>query len=484
MSSAQAPWGIYVRLSEYRPPDADASTDDPEFSNRRQEADCRRIIEARGGTVHSVYADVDISGWAQRKQADGSLAPLHRPQFEKMLEDLRNGVIGGVVVWKVDRLCRNRKDFERLWDLVKTRDVQLVSVHEAFDTLTPHGEFVFSMMVNVAKLESDTLSLRRRSLLEVQAQNGKAHSGGRRAYGFEKDGSTIRPQEAAVIRWVADQLIAGTSLRQVCRTLTEQGITHPSGQPWEPSKLSRVLRSPRVAGLRTHNGVIYDGVWEPILPPELQQRVAEILDSRIVGHPGATNLLAGLLVCGAKGCGAPLWMRQKTKPRYGCVSPPVGRGCGGVSVDAEWIDALIVRATIKRLLSEGFAAVLQTSLAGDERRQQMAIQLEEDKQALVELTRDRYVHRVIGHPEFLDAKALLEERIGEAERTLERRPEIAILLDLPRTEMELKRALGEMPTEQLRVVVGAALERVVIRPVAVRGRNKHNDERVDPRWRF
>jgi site-specific DNA recombinase len=486
MTGTQARWGVYTRLSEYRPPTPGVPppADDPEFSPARQERDCRRVVEARGGHVERVYGDVDISGWAQRVQADGSLAPLHRPEFEAALEDLRNGTIEGLACWKIDRLARNRKDFEKLWDLVKTRGIQLVSVHEAFDTSTAHGEFVFSMMVNIAKLESDTLSLRRRSLLEVQAKNGKPHAGGRRAYGFEADGSTIRPKEAAVLRWVVDQLLDGVSLRQACRLLTEQGVTHPSGQPWEPSKLSRVLRRPRVAGQRTHHGVIYPGAWEPIIEPDVQQRVIGILDSRIVGHPGAASLLAGLTVCGAKGCGAPLWIRQKTRRRYGCVAPPVGRGCGGVSVDADWLDQLITRSTVKRLLSKGFAAALQANLAGDERRQQMAIRLEEDKQALTDLTRDRYVHRIVGHPEFLDSKAILEERIGEAERTLERRPEIAVLLDLPRTEAELKRALGGMPTEELRVVIGAALERVLIRPVTTRGRNKLDEGRVDPRWRF
>jgi site-specific DNA recombinase len=326
--------------------------------------------------------------------------------------------------------------------------------------------------------------------LEARAQNGEPHSGGRRAFGFEPDGATLRATEAVALQWAVDQLLAGDSLKQVCRRLAEQGIVTPSGQPWAPSKLSRALRSPRVAGQRSHHGAVYPGTWPAIIEPEIQQRLIEVLDQRVVGHLSAPakNLLSGLARCGAKGCGCGMWVRYKGSSfggrRYACVAPPVGHGCGKVSVSADWLDGLIVESTIERLLSEGFAKALEANLVGDESRHGIAVRLEEDKQALTDLTRDRYVHRIVDHASFLDSKAVLDERIAETERLLERRPEAAALLDLPRTEAELRRALGAMPTEELRAVIGAALERVLIQPVAVRGRNRLDESRVDPRWRF
>jgi site-specific DNA recombinase len=448
--------------------------------------------------VARVYSDVDISAWAERTRPDGSLAPLHRPEFEQALSDLRDGSIQGLAFWKVDRFCRNRKDFERLWDLVKTRGVKLISVHEAFDTSTPHGEFVFALMVGIAKLESDTLSLRRKSLLQVQAERGRAHSGGRRAFGFERDGATLNLKEAAVIRWAAEQLLDGASLAGVCRQLLEQGVTTPAGQPWLPSKLARMLRSPRVAGKRSHHGTLYPGDWTAILDPETQTRLAEVLDRRAAVNPrpgpATRNLLSGIARCGAEGCGKPMWIRYrgpgrpgKDSPgstrRYSCVKPPNGRGCGRVSVDAAWLNDLIVESVIQRLCSDEFADALDRALAGDG-DQGMAARLAADKEALVELGRDRYVRRTIDDAIFLAAKAELEQRIAEADRALKRDPRAAVLVDLPRVEGELRRVLEGKTPEQLRLVVAAILERLEIKPAAVRGRNRLDEGRIDPEWRF
>jgi DNA invertase Pin-like site-specific DNA recombinase len=71
--------GIYARISSDREGD--------QLGVRRQIEDCRRFAERCGYAVEEVYIDDDISAWSGK----------HRPEFERMLEDLRSRRIGAVL---------------------------------------------------------------------------------------------------------------------------------------------------------------------------------------------------------------------------------------------------------------------------------------------------------------------------------------------------------------------------------------------------
>jgi hypothetical protein len=80
--------GVYTRISL----DRWGTSEAPE----RQLADCRDEIERRGLVLIEHYSDRDVSAYKQ----------VRRPQYERMLRDLRAGRLDVVVVWKLDRLTR------------------------------------------------------------------------------------------------------------------------------------------------------------------------------------------------------------------------------------------------------------------------------------------------------------------------------------------------------------------------------------------
>jgi site-specific DNA recombinase len=106
---ASLPWGIYARLSDDKGAEQTATA--------RQIADCRRLAADRGWAVAEahVYEDVDLSAFKQ----------VRRPEFERLLEDLDAGLLAGVICWKLDRLTRSHRDFERLWEIIERRGAKL-----------------------------------------------------------------------------------------------------------------------------------------------------------------------------------------------------------------------------------------------------------------------------------------------------------------------------------------------------------------------
>src|SRR6478672_3537527 len=80
--------GIYTRISK-----ADPET---QTATHRQEEACRSFAHARGWTVADVFEDVDASAYSG----------VERPAYERMIREIAAGSLGGVVVWKLDRLVR------------------------------------------------------------------------------------------------------------------------------------------------------------------------------------------------------------------------------------------------------------------------------------------------------------------------------------------------------------------------------------------
>src|SRR2546430_5646092 len=82
-------------------------------------------------------------GWRLNKAHydDGGLSggTMERPALQRLLEDIRNGLVDVVVVYKVDRLTRSLTDFAKMVEVFDASGVSLVAVTQQFNTTTSIG---------------------------------------------------------------------------------------------------------------------------------------------------------------------------------------------------------------------------------------------------------------------------------------------------------------------------------------------------------
>lgn len=76
-----------------------------------------------------------------------------RPELDKMLKGIRQGLYDKVIVWRLDRLGRNLKHLLQLIEEFKNKNVKFVSLTEGFDTTTIQGELFFSIAGAFAQFE-------------------------------------------------------------------------------------------------------------------------------------------------------------------------------------------------------------------------------------------------------------------------------------------------------------------------------------------
>lgn len=108
--------------------------------------------ELKGGSCR-VFKDKGYSG----KNTD-------RPEFQKLLGEIRKGKVRRVVVYKLDRISRSILDFANMMELFQEYDVEFVSSTEKFDTSTPMGR----AMLNICIVFADFCDLWMKDYAQVQ----------------------------------------------------------------------------------------------------------------------------------------------------------------------------------------------------------------------------------------------------------------------------------------------------------------------------
>ena len=222
---------IYVRQSVERPDSVSLET---------QEALCRSELPPE--TAVTVYSDRGFSG-----------KNTERPALQELMQAVRAGEIGTVLVYKLDRISRNLADFTQLLRVFESHRVEFRSHTEHFETASPLGQAMQSLLMVFAQLERETISGRVRDAAFARAKQG-FDTGGPPPAGFQRIPAVIggthtqmlAPDAHAplIAEGFSVYLAAEGSLSVVSRYWNNAGFRTRRGGEWLPHTVCRVLRNP------------------------------------------------------------------------------------------------------------------------------------------------------------------------------------------------------------------------------------------------
>ena len=453
MARLPVPVGIYARISSDREGD--------QLGVTRQLTDCEGLAQLRGCRV------------VERQR---------RPEYERMLDDLRSGRIRGVLVWHLDRLTRHPRELEAFLDLCDEVDVELLGCVTGDVDLADHGGRLLARMLGgLARYESDHKSERiRRKHLEI-AESGGVSGGGSRPYGYEDDKVTVRPAEAAVVAECAKRLLAGEPVRSIASDLNQRGIPAAKGGQWSPQSLRRMLASPRISGQREYHGeILAAAAWPGIISAEEGAKIRALLANpeRRTNKAARRYLLGGLLVCSH--CGERLVARPRTggKRRYACAKGVGFSGCGKTYINADEVEQFVTEAVLHRVDSRD----LQRAM---ERRQQSAPHAErwwkeaEAAQEQLEELAAEYGRREITIGEWKAARKPIEQRLSAARKQLAKVTHGGLLDSYVGHSDRLRADWDGLDLSQQHAIVAAVIDSVWVGP-ARKGYNRFDESRLEP----
>ena len=207
----------------------------------------------------TVYEDAGLSG-----------GTLERPGLQRLLADIDAGLVDQIVVYKVDRLTRSLSDFAKLVERLEAAGAVFVSVTQSFNTATSMGRLTLHMLLSFAQFEREVTAERIRDKVAASKRKG-LWMGGRVPLGYEKDGRTLRinEAEAETVRTLYALYRKHETLRQVkaeadrLRLRTKQRFTadgtRTGGLPFRRGHLHCLLTNPLYAGRIRHQRRVYEG---------------------------------------------------------------------------------------------------------------------------------------------------------------------------------------------------------------------------------
>lgn len=177
----------------------------------------------------------------------------NRPEFQRMIDQVKAGKIKKIVVYRIDRFSRSIADFGSIWEILKEHNVEFVSINEKFDTSTPIGRAMLYIVMSFAQLERETIAERIKDNYYARLQNG-SWVGGPAPYGFtiskeKSNGKMVsilkQTEEIEIIKKIY-QIYSkeDKSLGDIAKHLTNENIPCRNRKAWDNVAVSRILHNP------------------------------------------------------------------------------------------------------------------------------------------------------------------------------------------------------------------------------------------------
>ena len=297
-----------------------------------------------------IYADPGITGTRAEK----------RPDFMRMIADCRAGKINKILVKSISRFARNTVDALNYIRELKELGISIYFENENIDTLTPGGEVLITILAAMAEQESRTMSTNIKWTYQKKFKNGEVILNTGLMLGYTKAGRKdeegreiyeINETEAAIVRRIYREYLAGITITRICRGLEADGIPTKLGKTkWRVSVIRSILTNEKYTGdavlgktfkpdvlskyRQKNNGqapMYYaEGTHPAIIDKEMFEMVRVEMQRRkddkdtAVGSSRYTSKypFSGLLVCGE--CGHKLRRHVRTVgsgmtvPAWGC----------------------------------------------------------------------------------------------------------------------------------------------------------------------
>ena len=92
-----------------------------------------------------------VDSWQQFSDEDFTGANTSRPDLQRMLSFIKGSFCDVLVVYQLDRLSRDVRDFANIYALLEEHGVMFISIKENIDTTTPIGRAMMYVTVVFAQ---------------------------------------------------------------------------------------------------------------------------------------------------------------------------------------------------------------------------------------------------------------------------------------------------------------------------------------------
>lgn len=255
--------GLYPRVS---------TEDQSRFGHSldEQEDRLKKLCEFKDYEIYKVYREEGVSA-----------KDTNRPKFKEMIQDMKDGKINKIIVYKLDRLTRSIQDLENICKMLEEYNCDLESVAEEINTGNANGKFFIRMLTILAQLEIERTSERTKFGLIGAAKKG--HISGQPALGYTKKDKSkklvIDELEADVVKRIFSMYLEGSSVCHICETFNEENVLN---RHWATTTVDKILSNKIYIGSIEHGKRDKKNtqIFEDVVPAIIDKTTFECVQKR------------------------------------------------------------------------------------------------------------------------------------------------------------------------------------------------------------
>lgn len=209
-----------------------------------------------------------------------------RNDLNKMLEDVRNGCIKGVIVKEICRTSRDVLDMLEIKRKIAFYGGFIASIKEGYDSRRDEDEFFLILHAAMGQKERKTTASRVKLTQITKARSGKTNVP-IPAYGYmlstDKQTLVVNPETAGWVKTIFNKYVGvdekNWGILKIVKFLNEKGIKTRTGKRWCYNSVKTILSNPVYIGVLAYNltRIIRhpDGTQQRVRRPEEEWIVVE-----------------------------------------------------------------------------------------------------------------------------------------------------------------------------------------------------------------
>jgi DNA invertase Pin-like site-specific DNA recombinase len=136
---------------------------------------------------------------------------MDRPGMSRLMDAINAGKVERIVIWRLDRLGRTAKGLCELFDVLRERRIDLVSIRDGFSLESPAGRLHARILASVAEYETEVRAERVRAGQAIARARGKRWGGSAKGRLLK-----VTPEQIAAVKEMAGR---GMKIAAVARSV-------------------------------------------------------------------------------------------------------------------------------------------------------------------------------------------------------------------------------------------------------------------------
>lgn len=232
------------------------------FSLPEQKERLEAYCKFNGYKIVEYYTDAGISAKTGN----------HRPEYDRMLEDGKQGKINMIIALKLDRITRSTRDWETLMDYLEKYNINIAFVNDDINTTTANGKMVSHIMMSVSQNEIERTS--ERTIIGLEGAIKQGHIPARAPLGYKHIDKKLVPDPLTkdiVIR-IYNLYFEGLTYNTIAKLFNKEKVCGKTN--WKDTSILKIItnviyKGDYIQGKTTRNPRYFEDVVEPIVSKEL-----------------------------------------------------------------------------------------------------------------------------------------------------------------------------------------------------------------------